>query len=191
MKSERIINDVFWLKKTGEKNIQNAIFNDHVKAAFMDFIKEMPEGDWAVIGGIAVSTWAMPRETHDIDIIVVSNISKNLPSFKKNRPSAIEHKKTGVEVELLKASVINQKNDLIQKAINNAIIQDVEGKKVKIVSPKYLIALKLGRAIEESSKGYYDRGDILALLKIYGKQDLSDLDLPQKQIKLYSELLSK
>jgi len=185
-----ILKEVSYLKKNGIKNIQFAIFNDYVKQAFLDFIKEMPEGEWAVIGGLAVSTLTKPRETQDIDITIIGITIPKLPSFKRIRPSAFEHKKTGVEVELLIPEVINQPDELVKKAIDNAIVQEVNQKRVKIVSPKFLIALKLERALQKTREGYQDRTDILSVLETYGKQDLSDLNLPQEQLDLYKELLS-
>ena len=58
-----------------------------------------------------------------------------------------------------------------------------------MITPKYLIALKLGRAIDKKNpKSFIDKFDITNLINIYGKIDLSDLNLSKEKIDLYNSL---
>ena len=60
---------------------------------------------------------------------------------------------------------------------------------VKVISPKYLIALKLGRAVKNiPRKSAMDVSDIEGLVSNYGKIDIEDLNLPKEQIEFYDSL---
>lgn len=167
-------------KENREKPIDRAIFNDDVRKAFLDFVKLIPQDhEFAIIGGIALGVYTTPRNTMGVDVIVLGSSEKDdimkalSQKFRKIRSSAIEHKSSGVEIELLTPELIKEDKELVRKAISNAKEHDVNGKKIKVVTPTYLIALKIGRAIGKGSKAMIDRGDIIALSQVYGINDLS------------------
>lgn len=187
--------EISYLRENGEKPIERAIFNDTVKKAFIDFVKLNKNKNVVIIGGLSLGAWTRSRNTDDIDILVLSEndieeIEKEISSkFKRNRPHSFVHRKTGVEIEIITPEVINQDIKLVKEAIKNAKIDEVSGHEIKVVTPKYLIALKLARAIlKGNSKAKIDQGDIMELSKIYGKFDLTDLNLSEEKLELYKSI---
>ena len=73
--------------------------------------------------------------------------------------------------------------------MKDAQVHDLDGHKIKVVSPKYLIVLKLKRASMTGVKARQDQHDIMALIQRYGAFDLSDVGLSEKELKTYSELI--
>ena len=47
--------EFFMLKEDSEKLVSDGIFENAVKYALKDFIDLMPEGEWAIFGGLALS----------------------------------------------------------------------------------------------------------------------------------------
>jgi len=191
-------NEILYLRENNEKPIEKSIFNDTVKKVFIEFVKLNKNKNVTVIGGISLGAWIRSRNTDDIDILVLSEddineLEKNISSkFKRKRNHSFEHKSTGVEIEVITPSLINQDVSLIKSAISNAKISNVDGNEIKVVTPKYLIALKLARAIIKGNpKSKIDQGDIMELLKVYGKFDLSDLNLSEEKMKMYNELCAE
>lgn len=185
---------VKYLNESGEKPIKYAIVSDYVRKAFFDLIKYSKE-EVVIAGGIAVGVYSRPRTTIDIDILIskeenANELENNIKSkIKRNNILTFEHNSTGVEIDVIMPEYINVSKDLVKKAIETAIIQNVNGKNVKIVTPKYLIALKLARAIKNTAKAKQDQADIMNVLHECGIQDLSDLNLEEKQITLYKKLI--
>jgi len=182
------------LNENKQKNIKDAIFNDDVRKAFFDFVKLNKNENVLLIGGLSVGVFSQARNTQNIDILVLSekdidSVFENVKSkFKRTRTHAFEHKATGVEIEVLTPSFIKYPDSIFKKAIDAAIVQDVDGREIKIVSPKFLIALKLKRASLAINKSHMDKYDISNLTDIYGKFDFSDLDLTDDEIETYKEL---
>lgn len=184
-----------YLKENKDKPIRYAIVNDQVKKAFNDFASLVKnENYYSIIGGLAISKYNEPRTTADIDIIVkdemvnveLGNVLKS--KFKRIRLHAIEHKQTGVELEILTPNFLNTDKTLINKAINSS--ENDNG--INVVNIKYLIALKLKRAIDTKNlKSHQDKFDIINLINNYGEQDLSDLNMESKELELYKELLKE
>jgi len=175
-----------------EKPLQYAIVNPEVRKSFKDFLKLNKE-DFAICGGIAVSVYIKPRTTMDVDILIHGNFENVLDQikskFKKLTSFSVEDKSRGVEIEMLTGKVINTDQKLIDDAIKNANDIEFEGTSVKVISPKYLIALKLGRAVKKiPGKSAMDVSDIEGLVSNYGKIDLSDLNLPKEQMDFYNNL---
>jgi len=126
---------------------------------FFDEIKrENIIKDYALIGGLALSAWIRPRATIDIDLAVI--VSEKLKwtdiasviETRLQRKVALEigtqrtdiKKKLSfivgqVEVDLISAEGFK----LAEEAIKNAVIAVVFGRGVKVVTPEYLILLKL------------------------------------------------
>lgn len=187
--------EISYLRENGEKPIEKAIFNDTVRKVFIDFVKLNKNKNITIIGGISLGAWTRSRSTDDIDILVLSEedvdeIEKNISSkFKRNRKHCFEHRSLGVEIEIITPEVINQDLKLVREAIQNSKNDDVFGHPIKIVTPKYLIALKLARAVLKGNpKAKIDQGDIMELLKVYGKFDLTNLNLSKDKMDLYKSI---
>ncbi len=183
--------EIYYLKENSEKPIHSAIFNDDVKKAFIDLTSLLKSKNYSVVGGISVGKYNQPRSTVDIDIITINEneievIAEELKSkFKHIRKHAFEHKNTGVEVETLTPEFLKVNSSLIKKAIENSI----EDNGINVVTPKYLLALKLIRASDSKNiKSLQDQFDIANLIKSYGFFDLNDLDLNKEHLELYNKL---
>ncbi len=130
--------------------------------------------DYALIGGLALSAWVRPRATRDVDLVVA--ISKkmtwsDIASFietRLNKKGIIQKgtRRTMIQEKLsfmmgqIEVDVISTKGfGLAAEAVKNAIHAQVFDKSVKVVSPEYLILLKL---LPLSSQ---DEIDIRQLLK--------------------------
>jgi hypothetical protein len=144
--------------------------------------KEKLITDYALIGGLALSAWINPRTTKDVDLVVV--VSKNLTwqdvaalietrlhkkviLQKGSKRTTIQEKLSfmmgDIEVDLISTKGFG----LAAEAIENAVSAEVFDRSVKVVSPEYLILLKL---LPLSSQ---DEIDISALMK---KADLKRLE---------------
>jgi hypothetical protein len=151
---------------------------------FDDIQKEGLISDYALIGGLALSAWIEPRTTKDIDLVIV--LSKNL--IWQDIASLIEtrlqkkviikkgNKRTTIQEKLsfmmgqIEVDVISTKGfELAAEAIENAMHAKVFDKSLKVVSPEYLILLKL---LPLSSQ---DEIDIGLLLKKVNKNRLRKL----------------
>jgi hypothetical protein len=111
---------------------------------------------FALIGGLSVSVWGVPRGTRDIDFLISLRSVDDISAFVKAL------KNEGLEPELHKggfqdpipyivtASLQEVPLDMIistrkweDEAIEHAIEIDHEGAPVPVISPEYLVAMKL------------------------------------------------
>lgn len=121
---------------------------------------------FALIGGLAVSTWSNPRATMDIDLLLLIQ-----PEDRNRLVDALCA--AGIEAELCKGGfddpvpyLIRAKNlDIIlvtrkleAEAVKSSIQIDLAGCALPVVSPEYLILLKL------QAGGPKDQMDIRELL---------------------------
>jgi len=146
---------------------------------------------WALIGGLAVGFRATPRGTQDIDIALASDgdidvlVSKLPPTFKQIRPHAVEHKPTGVEVELITPQFVKMDSELFDKILDDVTIENMNGHEIPVVSARGLIVLKLGRAKRR------DLGDIEDIVTKLGPINISKYDVPPDKMALYNEIVQE
>lgn len=136
-------------------------------------------GRGVVIGGVALSYYAKPRYTQDVDVLLMtdSEIPAVVNGFSHNRIHAFEHKRTGVEVEIVTPEHVapNLSPETVKKVIETATISDG----IRIASPSGIIALKLARFSAQ------DKADMIALIKSGQPIDISGFCLPQDQIQKF------
>lgn len=143
--------------------------------AFFDKIKK--EGlitDYALVGGLALSAWVRPRTTKDVDLVIALSKKITWPKIvslietELQRRVAVQKgtQRTHIKDKLsfvigsIEVDVIGTKGfDLATEAIKHAVTAKVFDKNVKVVTPEYLILLKL---LPLSSQ---DILDIKALIK--------------------------
>lgn len=134
-----------------------------------------------LIGGLALSFYAKPRYTADIDVLFLSDqdIPSQISGFKRIRSHSFQHNNTHVEVEVLSPSFLGLPEGLVQKVTETAI--DSSG--MRVASPSGLVALKLFRNTLK------DDADIQDLL-LTGKVDLQPFTpwLNQQQIKRFENI---
>jgi hypothetical protein len=141
----------------GTRNLFQSILVPEVALALKDWIKV--EGLHGVlIGGLALSYYVKPRVTQDIDILFLdrTHIPDIIPGFKRHRPGAFEHKRTGVEIEVLSPASINMPLNVAKRIEATAL--NLDG--IRIASPSGLVASKLGRFSRR------DQADIEDLLHV-------------------------
>lgn len=162
----------------GDRTLKESIMSPEVNLALNDWI-DNNINNCVLIGGIALSYYVKPRYTEDIDILFLSKmyIPETLNKFKKHRPSAFQHNKTHVEVEVVTPELINTPIFLVATVFVTAIIKDG----IKIASPSGLIALKLGRF------NLQDQADIYALIKC-SEIDLTPFKLPDELLDKYEKI---
>lgn len=126
---------------------------------FFDEIKN--EGiieDYALIGGLALSAWIRPRTTKDVDLAIVisknfswtdivsiieTRLQKKIALHKGTQRMHIKEKLSYVTGHI-EVDVISTKGfELAAEAIKKSVVAEVFGKKMKVVTPEYLILLKL------------------------------------------------
>jgi len=137
--------------------------------------------DYALIGGLALSAWVQPRTTKDVDLVVAipkeitwSDIASFIETrlhkkviLQKGTQRTTIQEKLSFMMGHIEVDVISTKGfKLAAEAIENAVVAQIFDKKVKVVSPEYLILLKL---LPLSSQ---DEIDIRTLMK---KADLNSL----------------
>jgi hypothetical protein len=114
--------------------------------------------DYALIGGLALSAWVRPRTTRDVDLVIA--VSKEtswsdiiaLIEARLVRKVAVQKgtQRTNIKEKLsfilgqVEVDVISTRGfALAAEAIESATIAEVFGMNVKVVTPEYLILLKL------------------------------------------------
>ncbi len=114
--------------------------------------------DYALIGGLALSAWVRPRTTRDVDLLVIisrkikwpdlisiveSRFQKRI-SLHKATPRITIKGKFSFMSGHFQVDIIGTKDfDLAAEAIKHAVIAEVFDKKIKVVTPEYLILMKL------------------------------------------------
>jgi predicted nucleotidyltransferase len=135
---------------------------------------------WALVGGLAVSVWAEPRLTRDIDLAVAAESDRDSERLVRDlgergyrAADVIEHEPTGrlatarlshgqlgpVVIDLLFASSGIEK-EIVQDAVR---IEVFEGLRIPVAARPHLIALKVLARDDRLRPQDYD--DLLALTR--------------------------
>ena len=111
---------------------------------------------YALIGGLAVSTWGLPRGTKDIDLLVSLEAIKNLKAFQEALekdgfspklyrggpsdpvPFLLKVVHEGVPVDML---ITTKKWE--DEAVENSVGMDFHGVKIPVIPVEYLVVMKL------------------------------------------------
>jgi hypothetical protein len=121
---------------------------------------------FALIGGLAVSAWSPPRATMDIDLLVLTK-TENLDHVVKalsdaGMPAELRRGGSDDPVPYLIRSdfldIIIATKTYQAEAVGKSIAVNVAGKEIPVVSPEYLIILKL------KAGGPQDLADVKELL---------------------------
>jgi hypothetical protein len=163
------IEAMMYLRRSLEQRLDEGI-----ASPFEDVLEDLfryATSNIVVIGALALGFYIQkPRATDDVDVIAYSDaevekLKTQLASvFKKHRAHAFEHKKTGVELEVLTPEFIGR-GELLHAALHDPEIFHIRNGRfpVKVAKPEYIIALKLRRALQPTSKGMQDQADIVKL----------------------------
>ena len=163
----------------GTRSLFESIMAVEVIQAFKDWTKTHNEG--VLIGGLALSYYASPRFTQDIDFLILSKneIPVQVKGFTRIRDHTFQHNKTHVLVDLITPAHKNIPEHIARKVIETAI----EKNGIKIASTDGIIAIKLFRLAMR------DKADIISLIKTGHVGNLSEFNLPPEKIKEFHELV--
>ena len=131
----------------------------HALAAWLESNPETQRG--VLIGGLAVSLYAKPRYTEDVDMLFLigRDIPNEVAGFKRTRGHAFEEKKYQVEVEVTTADQINLPMQVAHKVFETAHKIGT----LSVVSIDGLIVLKLFGSLAPKRR-HKDLGDIQRIL---------------------------
>jgi hypothetical protein len=166
----------------GTRTLFESVMVPEVKTALEDW-RDNTNKDYVIIGGAALSYHVKPRYTEDVDVLYKSEneFPKSVIGFTKHRGHAYEHKKTGVEIELLDPEYLKIPKNIVEKIIDTSISSNG----FQIASKEGLIVSKLFRFSRQ------DQADIESIYLHYkGKIDLSDFNLDQELLNKYESIVN-
>ncbi|MFZ8827103.1 MAG: hypothetical protein ACO2PK_01685 [Armatimonadota bacterium] len=127
---------------------------------------------YALVGGLAVAHYAIPRMTQDVDILVLQEDAGKLlqllrPYYARGTAQVMFFLIDETRLDVLIATLRYQR-----AAVLNAQEGTYEGVPVKVINPRDLVLMKLLAAWERPSEGKsdLDRADITSLLENFGHQ---------------------
>lgn len=137
-----------------------------------------------LIGGLAMSFYAKPRTTEDVDLLYLSigNIPSDdqVPGFKRYRRGAFREKDTHVDIEVTTPeSFLDLPHSVALKVIQTAVNHGG----IKVASLEGMVALKLCSALAPK-RLFKDMADIVALLENSPELSMSHWELNHKQLEL-------
>lgn len=127
--------------------------------SFFDEIKK--EGlinDYALRGGLALSAWVRPRTTQDIDFVVAlsgkitwrgivsvieNRLHKRVAVHKGTKSTNIKDKLSFIAGSMEVDAISTKGFLLAAEAMKHAVVAKIFGMDVRVVTPEYLILLKL------------------------------------------------
>ena len=137
-----------------------------------------------LIGGLAMSFYAKPRMTEDVDLLFLSaeDIPEEdkVPGFKRYRNGAFREEKTHVDIEVITPdSFVDLPKAIAAKVTRTAVNHG----DILVASLEGMIALKLCGALTQ--KRYFkDMADIVSLLANEPKVTMHNWGLSSKQLEM-------
>jgi hypothetical protein len=127
---------------------------------------------YALVGGLAVAHYAIPRMTQDVDILVLQEDAGKLlqllrPYYARGTAQVMFFLIDETRLDVLIATLRYQR-----AAVLNAQEGTYEGVPIKVISPRDLVLMKLLAAWERPSEvdREQDRVDIMRILSAFGHQ---------------------
>jgi len=142
-----------------------------------------------LIGGLAMSFYARPRHTTDVDLLFLAktNIPEAVPGFRRYRQGAFEDTDTGVDIEVTTPeSFKSLPSPLARKVAETAINHG----KLLVASREGMIALKLVGA-DTPKREMKDLADVVSLLDNHLSITMDRWYLTENQLKNFELCKSK
>lgn len=151
--------------------LKDAAIVPEVEHTLLAWVRALPESKSGVlIGGLALSFYAKPRYTTDVDVLFLQGqVPASVPGFKRHRTGAFQENQTQVEVEFVTASSVGIPETVVHKVIETA--HSVDG--LKVCSLAGLVVLKLFGS-RSTKRHFQDLADIQKLLVAHPSLDLAD-----------------
>lgn len=155
-------------------DIKHAAMIPEVQSSLLKWVKTKVGGEvpGVLIGGLAMSFYAPPRATQDVDLLFMteSDIPEQVQGFRRRRSGAFEDTQTNVEVEVVVPRAINLPVEVARRVLATAVVhQDL-----RVASLEGLVVLKLFGS-DSPKRHFSDLGDIQRLLVANPHLDLKDL----------------
>lgn len=158
------------------KTLREAALVPEVRGAVERWFKSQPAPQQGVlIGGLALSFYARPRQTMDVDLLFADHAPQevNTTFFKRTRDHAAIDKKDHVELEFVTHKTIG-----VPKAVTDRVIETAWGGRTpeqpRIASLDSMIVLKLYGA-DSPRRRLQDSADIQAMLENNPRLDVEEL----------------
>ena len=146
-------------------DVKYAAMVPEVSHALMAWIKaKLPANESGVlIGGLAMSFYARPRETTDVDLLFLrkSDIPEQVAGFKRYRPGAFRENTTHVDIEVTTPDSFDLPQAVVDKVFDTAILHDG----IRVASREAMVVLKLYGA-DTPRREFKDLADIVAILEV-------------------------
>ncbi len=147
-----------------------------------------------LIGGLALSFYVKPRETTDVDLLFLSPADvpgpREVPGFRRHRPSAFQENQTHIEVEVTTVASFN--GNLPPAVAQKVFATAVNHSGMKVASLEGLLALKLCSSFSTEKRRFLtDCGDIENLLNsVPTPPDLKEWPLEPRHFERYEKIIS-
>lgn len=147
------------------KTLREAALVPEVRGTLERWIKAQPATEQGVlIGGLALSFYARPRQTQDVDLLFADHAPSDLNTtfFKRTRDHAAIDKKDHVELEFVTHKTIG-----VPKAVTDRVIEtawSVGPGQPRVASLDSMIVLKLYGS-DTARRHLQDSADIQAMLE--------------------------
>lgn len=155
------------------KTLNEAALVPEVRGALSRWLGNQPSDEQGVlIGGLALSFYARPRQTMDVDLLFDTTPDFINPHFKRTRDHGAIDKKDHVELEFVTHKTIN-----VPKAVTDRVIATswkLTGLSPRIASLDSMIVLKLYGA-DTPKRHLRDSADIQAMLENNPRLDVEEL----------------
>ncbi len=173
--------------KAAVKSVDHVALIPEVQHALAKWISEKtgPLAPGVLIGGLAMSFYATPRTTQDVDLLFLTTneIPKAVPGFKRYRPGAFQDNKSHVDIEVTTSESFNNLPLAVTRKVTGTAI--LHGN-IKVASREGMIALKLCSSFGPG-RASKDKADIVSLLKGHLLLAMADWPLEEKHFSRLEE----
>ena len=148
----------------------------------MDFTKvlkqlseflEKKQHPYAVIGGVGLAAYGMPRATLDLDLVLDANAQAAMIQFLESLGYETLHRSPGysnhrhAEREMGSVDLVYVRDETSRRVFDaTRVLEGPGGLRVPIPSPEHLIAMKVVAMKNDPSRTYQDLADIRYLLTL-------------------------
>lgn len=141
-----------------------------------EFLEEK-QYPYAVIGGVGLAGYGMPRSTADLDFVLDASAQADMIQFLESLGYETLHRSMGysnhrhAEPEMGSVDVVYVRDETSRRVFDaTRVLPGPGGSKIPIPSPEHLIAMKVLAMKNDPTRTYQDLADIRFLLT------LSDVD---------------
>lgn len=95
----------------GRRTIFESVVSPELIHALRDWQQATSLG--VLIGGLGLSYHVRPRQTQDIDFLMLQDIPETVPGFKRTRPHAFQHNRTHAEIEIVTPELVKVPREVV------------------------------------------------------------------------------